>query len=66
MEIVEISQEKINDINGLDAPFEVIGKINPILVNEEWSYTEELFAHSHLQSYRNPSGWQRAYRSVLQ
>lgn len=51
MEIVEISQEKINDINGLDAPFEVIGKINPILVNEEWSYTEELFADSHLQSY---------------
>ena len=45
MEIVEISQERINDINDLDAPFEVIGKINPILVNEEWSYTEELFAH---------------------
>lgn len=51
MEIVEISKDKINDIKGLNEPFEIIGKIKPLFVNDEWSYTEELFDDSRWQSY---------------
>ena len=51
MEIVEISKNNIKDIKGLDEPFEIIGKLKPAFVNGEWSYTEELFEGSHLQSY---------------
>ncbi len=51
MRIVEISNEIINDIKDLDEPFEIIGRIKPVFVNDEWSYSEELFADSHLQSY---------------
>ena len=51
MEIVEISKDKINDIKGLNEPFEIIGKIKPLFVNDEWSYTEELFDDSRCQSY---------------
>ena len=51
MEIVEISKDKINDIKDLNEPFEIIGKIKPLLVNDEWSYTEELFDDSRWQSY---------------
>lgn len=51
MEIVEISKDKINDIKDLNEPFEIIGKIKPLFVNDEWSYTEELFDDSRWQSY---------------
>ena len=51
MEIVEISKDKINDIMDLNEPFEIIGKIKPLFVNDEWSYTEELFDDSRWQSY---------------
>lgn len=51
MEIVEISKNNIKDIKGLDEPFEIIGKLKPSFANGEWSYTEELFEDSHMQSY---------------
>ena len=51
MEIVEISKDRIKDIKGLDEPFEIIGKIKPTFINGEWSYSEELFTDSYLNSY---------------
>ena len=51
MEIVEISKDIIKDINGVNEPFEIIGRIKPEFVNDEWSYTEELFENSHMHTY---------------
>lgn len=51
MELVEINKDRIKDINGINEPFEIIGKIRPVFVNDTWSYTEELFDDSYMQSY---------------
>lgn len=51
MDIVKISEDTIKDIKGLNEPFEIIGRLKPSFVNDEWTYTEELFAESYQHSY---------------
>ena len=43
----------MTDINKANAPFEVIGKIKPSYVNDEWIYTEEIYSYSYIKSYPN-------------
>ena len=43
MEIVKINQQNLTDINKANQPFEVIGKIKPILAGGNWTYTEEIW-----------------------
>ena len=40
-----------SDMNKSNEPFEIIGKLKPKFVNDEWTYTEEIFADSYLHSY---------------
>lgn len=51
MEIVKLSACTLKDINKANGEFEVIGKLKPTFVDDEWTYTEEIYAHSYLYSY---------------
>lgn len=51
MEIVKLSADTIQDMNKANAPFEIIGKLKPTFANDQWTYAEEIYAHSYLHSY---------------
>lgn len=51
MKIVKLSSDTLQDINKPNEPFEIIGKLKPTFVNDEWAYSEELYDHSHLYAY---------------
>jgi streptothricin acetyltransferase len=51
MEIVKLSSYTLKDMNKANEAFEIIGKLKPTFVNDEWTYTEEIYAHSYLHSY---------------
>jgi hypothetical protein len=53
MEIVKLSSYTLKDIKNTNEPFEIIGKLKPTFVNDEWTYTEEIYAQSYLHSYPN-------------
>lgn len=52
MEIVKIDIQNLSDINKANQPFEIIGKIKPMFTNGNWTYTEEIYAHSYMKSYQ--------------
>lgn len=56
MEIVKINQQNLTDINKANQPFEVIGKIKPILAGRNWTYTEEIYEHPYIKGYSSDSG----------
>ena len=51
MEIVKLNSNMLKDMNKLNEPFEIIGKLKPTFVNDEWTYTEEIYSQSYLHSY---------------
>lgn len=51
MEIVKLNSDMLKDMNKLNEPFEIIGKLKPTFVNDEWTYTEEIYSQSYLHSY---------------
>ena len=51
MEIVRINADAIKDITGINEPFEIIGRLNPVFTHGEWTYTEELLADPYLHTY---------------
>ena len=51
MEIAKISADAIKDITGINEPFEIIGRLKPVFLNDEWTYTEELFSDPYLHTY---------------
>lgn len=53
MEIVKLSADTLKDMNKANEPFEIIGKLKPAFVNNEWTYTEEIYDCSYLHSYPN-------------
>ena len=53
MEIVELSAYTLKDMNKANEAFEVIGRLKPTFINEEWTYTEELYTQSYFHSYPN-------------
>lgn len=53
MEIVKINQQNLADINKANQPFEIIGKIKPVFINEIWTYTEEIYEQSNMKAYPN-------------
>ena len=53
MEIVKLSFDTLKDVNKASEPFEIIGKLKPTFVNDEWTYTEEIYDCSYLHSYPN-------------
>lgn len=61
MEIVELSMQNLADINKANEPFEVIGKIKPAFVNDEWTYTEEIYPQPYMKTYPNDNSDYSAY-----
>ena len=53
MEIVKLSSYTLKDINKTNEAFEIIGKLKPTFINDEWTYTEEIYDQSYLHSYPN-------------
>lgn len=53
MEIVKLNSYTLKDMNKANETFEIIGKLKPTFVNDEWTYTEEIYAKSYLHSYPN-------------
>ena len=53
MEIVKLSYYTLKDMNKANEAFEIIGKIKPTFVNDEWTYTEKIYAQSYVHSYPN-------------
>ena len=53
MEIVKLSSYTLKDMNKANEAFEIIGKLKPTFINDEWTYTEEIYAQSYLYSYPN-------------
>lgn len=53
MEIVKLSSDTIKDMNNASESFEIIGKLKPTFIDNEWTCTEELYSHSYLHSYPN-------------
>ena len=53
MEIMKLSSYTLKDMNKANEAFEIIGKLKPTFVNDEWTYTEEIYGHSYLHSYPN-------------
>ena len=53
MEIVKLNSDTLKDMNKANEPFEIIGKLKPTFVNDEWTYTEEIYDYSYLHSYPN-------------
>ncbi len=53
MEIVKLSSYTLKDMNKASEAFEIIGKLKPTFVNDEWTYTEEIYPQSCLHSYPN-------------
>ena len=51
MEIVKLSFDTLKDMNKANEAFEIIGKLKPTFVNDEWTYTEEIYDFSYLHSY---------------
>lgn len=51
MEIIEITKNRLPDINKANDPFEIIGKLIPSLLNGKWEYSEELFSQSYTKMY---------------
>ena len=51
MKIEKISTENIKDIKSVNEPFEIIGRLKPVFVNDEWTYTEELLSDPYMHSY---------------
>lgn len=51
--IVQITHENICDINKVNEPFEIIGRIIPKYENDIWSYTEELYTEVYEKQYQN-------------
>ena len=51
MEIVDITENRLPDINKANEPFEIIGKLVPTLISGKWSYSEELFSQSYTKVY---------------
>ena len=51
MEIVRINADAIKDITGINEPFEIIGRLNPVFAHGEWTYTEELLADPYFHTY---------------
>jgi len=51
--IVQITNENICDINKVNEPFEIIGKIIPKYENDIWTYTEETSSEVHEKQYQN-------------
>ncbi|MBP3604159.1 MAG: GNAT family N-acetyltransferase [Lachnospiraceae bacterium] len=56
MEIVKLSFDTLKDMNKANEAFEIIGKLKPTFVNDEWTCTEELYACPHLHSYPDEDG----------
>ena len=48
MEIVKLNSDTLKDMNKANEPFEIIGKLKPTFVNDEWTYTEEIYEYSYL------------------
>lgn len=56
--IVELTKDRIADINKANQPFSVIGKIIPHYENGQWTYTEELLPESKEKCYfENDKDW---------
>lgn len=53
MDIVKITQHNLADINKVNQPFEIIGKIKPVFINGIWTYTEELYEQIYVKAYPN-------------
>ena len=53
MEIVKLSSDTLKDMNKASESFEIIGRLKPTFVDDEWTYTEEIYAKSYLYSYPN-------------
>jgi len=51
--IVEMTSKNLQDINKPNPSFDVIGKIVPTFIDEEWSFSECLYADSYEKSYPN-------------
>jgi len=51
MEIVELSFDTLKDMNKVNESFEIVGKLKPSFVNDEWTYTEEVYENTYTHSY---------------
>ena len=51
MEIVKMGRHELADLNKVNQPFEIIGKIKPTFADGIWSYTEELYEQSYTKQY---------------
>ena len=51
--IVQMTPKSICDINKVNEPFEIIGKIIPKYENDIWVYTEEIYSEAHEKQYQN-------------
>lgn len=61
MEIVELSIHNLADMNKANEAFEIIGKIKPSFINNEWTFTEEIYLHPYTKSYPNDDSDYSAY-----
>ena len=53
MEIVKLSFITLKDVNKANEPFEIIGRLKPNFLNDEWNYTEEIYDCPYLHLYPN-------------
>lgn len=53
MKIEKLSSYTLNDMNKINESFDIIGKLKPTFINDEWTYTEEIYPQSYLNSYPN-------------
>ena len=51
--IVQMTHKNICDINKVNEPFEIIGKIIPKYENNIWTYTEEIYSEPREKQYQN-------------
>lgn len=51
--VVQITHENICNINKVNEPFEIIGKIIPKYENGIWTYTEEMYSEAREKQYPN-------------
>lgn len=61
MKIIKMNQQNLADINKANQPFEIIGKIKPSFADGIWTYTEEIYEHSHMKSYPDDTWDYAAY-----
>lgn len=53
--IVPLSRENWKDLHRANQPFDVIGRLRPLLHDGQWSWEEELFSQPYIKAYENDS-----------